>query len=197
MRTVLLLLLLTPISVASAQAPTEGFFVAPRVFSAGVSAEEGEEADAGGGLGLRFGYGFSKTVTAFVALEGASIDPGPDGVFRNTEPYALGSFDLGAQFNLLPSSGVNPFLRVALNGTSARYNVDFLDADDDPEVRGGGLTLGAGADIRLSQALALELALDVASGTIQEVEVGNITVAGDGDDGYATARLGLGLVWRP
>ena len=64
-------------------------------------------------------------------------------------------------------------------------------------MRGGGLTLGAGADIRLSQALALELALDVASGTIQEVEVGNITVAGEGDDGYATARLGLGLVWRP
>lgn len=181
----------------SAQAPTEGFFIAPRVFSAGVAAEDGEDADGGGGLGLRIGYGFTKTVTGFVALEGASIDPGPGGAFRNTEPYALGSFDLGAQFNLLPSSGVNPFLRVALNGSSARYNVDFLDTDDDPEVRGGGLTLGGGADIRLSQTLGLELALDVSGGTIQEVRVGNITVAGDGDDGYSTARLGLGLVWRP
>ncbi|MEO0558853.1 MAG: outer membrane beta-barrel protein [Bacteroidota bacterium] len=191
----LTLLLLTP--VATAQAPTEGFTVAPRIVSVGVATDNGDNADGGGGLGLRIGYGFTKTVTGYVSVEGASIEPGDDGVFRNDEAYALGSFDLGAQFNLLPSSGINPFLRVALNGTTARYNVDGLSTANDPEVRGGGLTLGAGAEIRLSQVLGLELALDVTGGTIQELEVGNITIAGNGDDEYATARLGLGLVWRP
>ena len=197
MRFILMLALLLCVPVASAQAPTEGFFVGPRVLSAGVATDGSDNADGGGGLGLRIGYGVTKTVTVFAALEGASIEPGDDGVFQNREPYALGSFDLGAQFNLLPSSPVNPFLRVALNGTSARYNVEGLSTEDDPEVRGGGLTLGGGTDIRLSRTLALELALDVAGGTIQELEVGNITIAGNGEDTYATARLGLGLVWRP
>ena len=190
----LALFLAVPVSAQS----TTGFFVSPRVYAVGVSVDENtDESDGGGGLGLRLGYGFTKTVSVYAAFEGASVDSGEEDLFGVDEDYALGSLDLGAQFNLLPSSSVNPFLRVALNGTTARFDVDNVDSDDDPELRGGGLTLGAGAEFRLSRTLALEAALDVSGGAITEFEAFDVTFEGDGDDPYGTGRLGVGLVWRP
>ena len=197
MRIVLLALFLAA-APAYGQARTKGFSITPRLYGASFTVDDaGDEVDGGGGLGLRLGYGFSKTVTAFVALEGAGIDA-EGGPFENiNDEYALGAFDIGAQFSFLPSNSINPFVRVGLNGTAAVFDVEGLDSDDDPEIAGGGLTLGVGAEFFLSRSLAIEAALDLSGGQINTFRIGNVQFNDlDGSD-YGAGRLGVGLVWRP
>lgn len=182
---------------ASAEARTEGFFISPRLYAASLTLEDADETDGGGGLGLRLGYGFNKTVAVFVAFEGAGIDSGEEDIAGVDEDYGLGSFDLGAQFSLLPSNAVNPFLRVGLNGTAAVFDVARLDSDDDPRFSGGGLTLGGGAEFRLSDTLGLEAALDLTGGQFNEIEGFGFSTTNFDEIDFGTARLGLGLVWRP
>lgn len=182
--------------MAGAAHAQRGFVLAPSVFGASVTVEDADEADTGGGLGLRLGYGVSRTVTVYATLAGASIEAGDEPIRGVDENYALGMAEIGAQFNLLPSNAVNPFLRVALAGTAARFDVEGVDSDDDPELRGGGITLGGGAAFRLSPSLAVEAAIDLTGGRINEFEAFDVTVETDDAD-YGTARLGVGLVWRP
>jgi len=182
---------------AFGQARTKGFFISPRLYAASLAVEDGDEAGSGGGLGLRLGYGVSKTVTVYAALEGAGMDASGGDLERLGEENGLGSFDLGAQFNFLPSNTVNPFLRVGLNGTAAVFDQPMLDSDDDPRFGGGGLTLGAGAEFHVSRALAIEAALDVTGGEINSFEVVRIQFNDLDGSPYGTARLGVGLVWRP
>ena len=189
-----LLLALTVAAPVAAQ--TEGFFFSPRLLSAGISVEDENEVDDGGGLGLRAGFGFTPTVTGYLAIDGARISSGNEDVFGVDSEYDLGVIDLGAQFNLLPSSKVNPFLRVALNASSARFNVERVSQNNDPVLSGSGLTLGGGAELRFSRKLAADLAVDITGGRIRSAKYFDVIVEGEGDS-YGIVRLGAGLVWRP
>ena len=174
--------------------------MSPRVYAVGAAVESADDAATGGGLGLRAGYGFTKTISVFAALEGAGLDAENDlfGVQRAT---TLGAFDVGAEFHILPSRAIDPFVRVALNSTTARYDIETVGNGSDGrlEVRGRGLTLGVGTQIRVARSLDIELALDVTGGEIQEFQVTNGRFEGTVaiDEGFGTSRLGIGLVWRP
>ncbi|GAB5534654.1 MAG: hypothetical protein Rubg2KO_09030 [Rubricoccaceae bacterium] len=200
MRAFLILAVLVGAPVAQAQAPTQGFFVSPRLYAAGAAVESSDEVTTGGGLGLRLGYGFSKTVTAFAAIEGAGLDANNE-LFGVEDATTLGSFDLGAEFHILPSRGIDPFLRVAFNATTSRYDIETVGGTTPGrlEVRGRGLTLGAGVQVGVSRTLDIELALDLTGGTIEEFEVTNGRFEGTVaiDEGFGASRLGVGLVWRP
>jgi len=200
MRATLLFGLLLGAPLAQAQAPTQGFFVSPRLYAVGAAVESSDEATTGGGLGLRLGYGFSKTVTAFAAIEGAGMDADNE-LFGVEGATTLGSFDLGAEFHILPSRAIDPFLRVAFNSTTSRYDIETVGGSTPGrlEVRGRGLTLGAGVQARVSRTVDIELALDLTGGVIDEFEVTNGRFQGTVaiDEGFGTSRLGVGLVWRP
>jgi hypothetical protein len=187
---VLALALVSPVA-----ARTKGIFFSPRLLLAGVSVEDENEVDDGGGLGLRAGYGFTPTVTGYLAIEGARISSGNEDVFGVDSEYDLGVADLGAQFNLLPSSKVNPFLRVAHNASSVRLNVERVSQNNDPVLNGSGLTLGGGAELRLSRKLAADRADDITGGRITSAKYFDVIVEGEGDS-YGIVRLGSGLVWR-
>ncbi|HEX9951046.1 MAG TPA: outer membrane beta-barrel protein [Rubricoccaceae bacterium] len=190
---VLLLLALTA-ATAHAQTPDrEGFGLGARVYAAGLSVDsDGEtETDTGGGLDVRVSYGFNRTVLAFFNLGGARLQPEDDGL----DSYILATADLGAQFNILPSNALNPYLRVALTGQTASF--DIPGESENLEARGGGLTAGVGLLYAANPKLSLDLSLDATGGQFSE-----LAFDGESTDNFEAidsgiARFGVGLVFMP
>lgn len=204
-----LLLLVFAITAGPALAQ-RGFSLSPHVYGTGLAVGDLDDAETeeGGGLGLRLGLGLSKTVTLYFNAEGARIDadgelyravddlPTP-GLGRLDEDYMVASGEIGAQFNLLPSNVVNPFLRTGLRGTSIILDERGTDTEDDPQLRGGGVTLGGGIEARLSRKLAIEAALEVTGGAFNELETDDIVYRNFEDIEFGEGRVSVGLVWRP
>ena len=197
--------------LASAPALAQrGWSFSPHVYGTGIVVDDIDDAEAeeGGGIGLRVGLGVSKTVTLYLSTGAARVES--DGELERVvgdipvadlgpldDDYTLVEGELGAQFNLLPSGQINPFLRTGLRGTSAILDVEGRDDDDDPRLTGGGLTLGVGAEVRLSRKLGLELALEGTGGRFEELQTEDADFRTFEDIEFASARASLGLVWRP
>ena len=195
-----LLLLALSATAVHAQSPDRtGFALGARAFAAGLSNESDGETDtgvrltgtdAGVGLDVRASYGFNRTVSVFFNLGGAQMRPeDPEDV-----QFVLGVADLGVQFNVLPSSSLNPYLRVALTGQVASFNVAGTNATED--ARGGGLTSGVGLLYSVTPQLALDLSLDATGGQFSE-----LVFDGESTDDFEAidtgiGRLGFGLVYN-
>lgn len=204
-------LFLLVLALAAAPAFAQrGFSLSPSVYATSLAVDglDNPESEQGVGLSLRAGIGVSKTVTLYASASGARVESDGEVIRAAREipaadfgpvddQYTLGSFELGAQFNLLPSGAVNPFLRTGLRGTGVILDVRGTDDEDDPQLRGGGLTLGAGAEVRLSPKLALEASLEGTGGRFSEFEMDDVVYRNFEDIEFAEGRIGVGLVWRP
>jgi len=145
-----------------------------------------EGSDNGGGLGIDLSYGVSDLVTLLFNLDGASIDPDVG------ETYSLGHGDLGARFTFgAPARKLKPFAQIALTGAAAELEI----GRNTLQLRGGGLTLGGGILYYFSSAWALDAGLDFTIGTLNEVELNNVTV--DTSIDARTSRLNAGIRWYP
>ncbi len=205
-----LLLALTFVLAATSASAQKGWSFTPSVYGTGIALGDIDDAETeeGGGLGLRVGLGLSKTVTLYLSTNAARIqsegeidrvvdsipvaDLGPLG-----DDYTLVGGEFGAQFNLLPSGRVNPFFRTGLRGTSIILDARGSDADEDPRLSGGGLTLGAGVEVRLSRKVGVELALEGTGGRLEELQTEDADFRTFEDIEFASGRLSAGLVWRP
>lgn len=156
-----------------------GFFGGFSFLGTGWSFEDiGIERENGGGIGLKLGYNFNPSFGVFASLDGSRIDP--DG----EEDYALGHFDIGIQgFFRTTADRVRPFVRASLLGMSAQ--------DDNIEINGGGIGLGAGTLIFVSENLAFDLNLTHSWINVNEVVIGSQTF--DADERATTTRLFIGL----
>ncbi|MEL6614329.1 MAG: outer membrane beta-barrel protein [Bacteroidota bacterium] len=183
---------------ASAQylsSPTEGFQFGGRLYGAGLGIEDdrgNDDTASGGGLGVRVGYGFSRTVTAFLSLEGAQLTPDEN---EFGEEFALGTLDLGARFNLSPSAAVNPYAEVALTGQVAAFDVP--GTSETLDLRGGGLTVGGGIVYFFSQDVGLDVGVDLTAGRFTEVEFDGEVTDNFEEIDSGIVRLGFGVVWNP
>ena len=178
-----------------AQAPTEGFQLGGRLYAAGLGLDGGsgdDETSSGGGLGLRVGYGFSRIVTGFIALEGAGMEPDES---QFGQEFGLGTVDLGVRFNLNPAAKLNPYAEVALTGQVASY--DVTGTDENLDLRGGGLTLGGGLVYRFSRAVGLDVGLDLTGGQFTQLAFDGETTDNFEAIDSGIARLGVGVVWTP
>lgn len=193
MRLALLLALLAAVPAQAQRYDRSGFALGARVYGAGLSVEsDGEdETNSGGGLDVRVGYGFNRTVSVFLNVGGARMQPEADAA----DTYTLGTADLGAQVNLLPSKAVNPYLRLALTGQTAVFDVP--GTSEDLEARGGGITAGVGLQVALSRSAQLDFSLDATGGRFTELAFdGESTDNFDAIDS-GIARLGVGLTFMP
>jgi opacity protein-like surface antigen len=177
----------TPASAQPFQTPaykTSGFQLGAYLSGVGASYEESNETDSGGGLTFRLGYGFGK-FALYAAGTGASMESGD---------YTLAHVDLGARY-LFTDSRLRPYLQAALTGRASE--IGFLG--NSIEVRGAGPTLGAGLEYGLGRSAALDLGLNYTFGKYTEARLNNGPWEDLGSEGTqsSTARVDLGVIWRP
>jgi hypothetical protein len=144
---------------------------------------EDYDAESGGGLALRIGYGFSPLVTVFLASEGAWM---PD------DEYALGHGDLGVRLNFSDAANnLRPYIDAALSSRVMQ--------DDDFQVSGLGATLGGGLQVFFSAPVALDVGLKWTYGQYNTVRDRQSGVSVTNSDGInaSSARFNIGLSWYP
>lgn len=188
----LLLMLAAGAPPAAAQdSNTRGFFFQfafdSQVVDYDDDAFDGE--DTGGGISLRAGYGLSRVVTLFGGIGGAGLD-GEDNDVVDDE-YGWGSAEIGARFNLRPGRKLVPYADVALRGVVATAD------EPDFEFEGGALGIGGGVSYFISRAFALDAALRVGGGRLDEVDLGPLSADLDDEIDFTEARLSIGLTFYP
>ncbi|MEM6328202.1 MAG: hypothetical protein AAF791_13895, partial [Bacteroidota bacterium] len=62
---------------------------------------------------------------------------------------------------------------------------------------GGGLTLGVGAEVRLSRKLAIEAALHATGGRFDELQTRDVDYRNFEDVEFGSGQVEVGLTWRP
>lgn len=141
-----------------------------------------EDADTGGGIGLKVGYDINTNFALFINLDGSSMSPDEGG------DYALAHFDLGGEGRLgNQNSSFRPFGRISLLGMAA-------SGDNDIEISGGGFGLGAGLYYFVNQNFAFEVGYTHSWIQINEVKVGSVSV--DVEEDATSGRLGLGFSYH-
>lgn len=103
------------------------------------------DTDTGGGIGLNLGYNFNANFGLFTSIDFSRIES------DSGENYDMAHFDLGIRgyFRSIENR-VRPHVSAALVGMAA--------SDDVLELSGGGLGLGAGVLIFISERFALDFA---------------------------------------
>ena len=192
-------LLLIDAGAAGAQSSTtRGLSLGAHVLGSSLTVE-GEELDAGGGLGLQAGYGINRRFTIFLTLAGTVVN----GVDVEEVPdvsgeWNMGHADLGVRFHFANSlKRWIPYLEAALGARAVSVDDAQVDGEEvDVSLRGSTLSLGAGFGYYLKERLSLDVGLRFTGGQFTERDVGNTTVRGFEIDAQS-GRLGLGLTWWP
>jgi hypothetical protein len=149
--------------------------------------EDDRERESGSGGQLQIGYGFTPRFALF--LEGASASMTASGVDAND--YVLIHADIGMRYSFTnPAKAWIPFVGVAATGRSMR------DADEDFEVTGSAITIGAGIHYFFKPKWAFTTSLRVSAGEFDTARAGSFSLSGLELDATST-RFGLGVTWFP
>lgn len=171
---------------------TEGLFLEAHFQGHGVTVED-DDTDSGQGFGIKAGYGFSPLFTAYLGIDGASMDV-EDSVTQGVTAaeYTLVYVDLGGRLNF--RSGPNslvPYLDGSITGIASTYTTGVGDA----VFSGSGVSIGGGVQYFFSPQFAFNGGLDLTFGSYNEVEVSGQTESVD--LGFTGARIDIGLSWYP
>lgn len=186
-----------PPATSAQVSTTRGWSLGAHLVGASLSVED-DDANGGGGLGLRAGYGFNRTVTVFLSVDGIAFDA-ENAPTEVSGEWTMAHADLGARFHFANAlRRWVPWLEAAVGGRTVSLEDEVVDGEEREGVTftGGSFTVGGGLDVYLRQTLALELGLRFTGGEFTDVEVGNVTVEGLDLDA-SSVRVGLGLTWWP
>jgi hypothetical protein len=189
--------LLLPGWAAAQESTTRGLNLGLHLAAASLSVEGGDQ-NAGGGGGIRIGYGVNRIVNLFFELDGATIDVTNAGG-SVTGRWALAHGDLGVRFHFANSlRSFVPYLEAALSGRAVSITDAAFNQQDAGSVSfsGGALSLGGGISVYLQRTLALDIGLKLSGGKFTQVDVGNLSLSGLDIDA-TSSRLNIGLVWWP
>ncbi len=177
---------------------TRGLNLGVHLLAASLSVEDGD-ADGGGGLGFRVGYGLNRIVTLYFEADGVSVDSEVSEPFQGT--WTLGHADLGARFHFANTlrSWV-PYLDVAIGGRGASVKDVTVAATGarlgDISFSGGSFSFGGGIYAYFSQSFALDVGLKFSGGEFNEVKLGTVSLNNQDIDANST-RFKVGVVWWP
>jgi hypothetical protein len=157
-----------------------GFFLGSAWSQASVTTEDGD-GSSGHGAAVVLGYGFNPDYAFYTEFTAVSL-PGST---------TLAHADLGLRVHFLaPASRAVPFVQFALSGRAL--------SDGSVTVSGAGVTLGGGANLHVSPAVAVSWALDWTAGTFSAVAVNTRRLVVAGPPVRATSiRVSVGLVFFP
>lgn len=119
-------------SEAPIQFNTTGLFTRGYISGNGLSGDGG--SISGRGIGVKLGYGFNPSTTAYFGLSAANMEVG-----------SLSYFDMGMQYNFIRASALVPYIDVALSGIG-----------DDAGTSGVGITAGGGVKYFVSPVFAVD-----------------------------------------
>ena len=188
----ILFLGLAPLSALAQSAPTPrssptGLFLGAHLNGSALSVEDADEVESGGGIGLLVGWGFNRSATIYLGMDGASMSASGE-----DDAYTLGHGDLGVRVRFGGQEKAALFyLDGAVSGRVARYDI----AGSNLDFSGSGITLGGGLEYFFSPAFALDVALKFTFGKFDEA-----SYQGDSEtiDVSATStRFNVGVSWFP
>lgn len=178
------------------ESTTRGFNVGLHLSGASLTVENEDRNNAGGG-GLQVGYGVNRNITLFAQANAAQFDQQSTGTVQGD--WTMSHFDLGVRYYFANSlrSWV-PFLQAAFGFRSVSVQDPVVDnvQRQEVEISGGGLTIGGGIDIYLSQSWAIDVQLLWTGGEFTTLRVDNVSRTGFDVDATST-RFNVGLVWWP
>lgn len=162
-----------------------GFFISAEAEA--MRARSGSTSESGSGGGVSLGYQFGSRWTGFAGLSQSSVMATEGGT------YSLAHIEVGGRAHILGQyRRVLPFFQFGVVGSAASQYA----GGSNYTASGGGISLGAGAEVNLTRHLASSVTLT------RSVEVfGNGMVNGmaanTGTVGLATIRSHIGLIWFP
>ena len=185
-----------PARAQAQQSTTRGFSFGAQLIGTSLAVEQ-DDANRGGGLALRAGYGFNRIVTVFVQLDGSQIDiPRGDNIVGE---WGLAHADIGARFHFANSlRRWVPYLEAAVGARSVSVDNPRVDGErlDKLSFNGGAFTVGGGISTHFSPSWALDVSLKVSGGQFTEIDVGSAAIRNLDLDATST-RFGVGVVWWP
>lgn len=127
----------------------EGFYLGGELLYNNIDGDfdgtKGPDADAGGGIGLILGYGFTPGLSLEIdwnaTVHTATVPGG-----GTPSDAGLGAFILALKYNFLSDQPLQPFLRAGVGG----YAFTLKDPRGDFKLTGSGLDVGLGADYYVS-----------------------------------------------
>ena len=188
--------LVSMLSLAPAEAQrstTRGFTLGLDLGASGI-AFEGNDADSGGNVGLRVGYGVNRIVTLYAAFQGANLDIDN---FTQFQKVTVGHVDLGVRLHIASSRRRwVPYGDVALTPRVVSADVVNNDEVNTVDFSGSSLTLGGGLAVYLAEAWALDLNVKWSGGEFTEVDLGSVVLE-NLDIDATSGRITLGVTWWP
>lgn len=158
-----------------------GFHLGVHLNGSSIQFTDQETTEAGGGLGLRLGWGFSPSLTLFVGADGATMEQGE---------YTLGQSDIGLRYRFS-----SPERRGAayLDGAFSYWLAETDVLGPTVEVSGPAFTVGAGYLHFFSSSVALDVGLRLGFGAFDTVSSSTTSV--EIDEPARTARFNVGISW--
>ena len=186
-------------SAVAQKSTTRGFTIGAHLQGASLTVNEEDsdnEADSGGGLGARIGYGVNRRFTPYFEIDAIVFDvANPD--FGGY--WSMAHIDLGLRFNFANSlRRWIPFLEGALGVRAVQVDDARVDGSSVGELNftGGAASIGGGISFFATEKLAIESLMKFTGGTFEQVEVGNISV-NNLDIDASSFRFKIGLAWWP
>jgi hypothetical protein len=180
---------------AAQRSTTRGFNIGAHLQGASLKVED-DDPSGGGGAGLRLGYGFNRSLTGYVEMDGITFD------VENPElegQWAMGHVDLGLRYNFANSlRRFVPFLDAAIGGRAVSVENATSEGEDVGKVTfsGGALSLGGGISFFTSEKFALETLVKFTGGTFEQIDVGDVSVRNLNIDA-SSFRFKVGVSWWP
>jgi opacity protein-like surface antigen len=175
---------------------TRGFEMGGHVQAATLDPED-DLNDNGGGAGLDFGWGFRGGILLFIGMDGSAMEP-EEG--KHGSDYTLTQVDVGVRYRFRNEVGSRwrPFLEGAVTGVVATFEDALFEGSSSPqdvEISGPAFGVGGGVDYFLAPQWSLGLGVRWASGSFEDVKVGNVTVHLNKEDRFdlKTTRIQLGV----
>jgi opacity protein-like surface antigen len=142
-------------------------------------------SNRGGGAGLTLGYRLDDRLTLFA---------------RSTMAYRSGHVDLGARYRFgARGAALRPYVEVAATRAASSSALEVyengLPVEGTRHTRGMGFTAGAGVEYAVTRTLGIDVGMAVSRGSFSTGEFRGEEFAID--ERFTTARINVGLTWRP
>ena len=180
-----------PLNKQPKESITEGLFGTLQGSGSGLVVDN-SDAESGGGLDLRLGYGFTPLFSMYANIGGASMTAKSAITGEPTSAsYSLGYFDLGGQLNFRSGEALVPYLETAVTGIAAVFD----GGSEDLTVSGAGLSAGGGLKYFFTPSAALNGGLMMTIGNFNQAEYASETA--EMNARATAARLKLGITVYP
>jgi opacity protein-like surface antigen len=147
-----------------------------------------DERENGYGANIYAGYNFTRNLGLLLSFTGANIND------NETSDFGVVHVDLIGRASFPGSSPLVPYVELGVAGVAAAFTPDN---EDEVELSGAGLTVGAGLNYFFTRRVALDLGFRFTPGEFGTAKIDGREVSARGGVGFTTTRVNVGLAFYP